>query len=102
MAVGCVGNVLRIDGLALLAGDFGDRDDAFHGADVRQLRRSQHDVADGVNARLGGLHPAVGLDEAAIGLDLGSFQADVFGARLAAHGDQDFLRFDLLRSCRRR
>ena len=97
MAVGRVGDVLRIDRLALLAGNFGDRNDAFHRADVRQLRRSEHDVADGVDAGLGGLHPAVGLDEAAIGLDLRFFQADVFGARLAADGDQDFLGFDFLR-----
>ena len=96
MAVGCVGNVLGIDGLALLAGNFGYGDDAFHRADVGQLRRPQHDVADGVDAGLGGLHPAVGLDEAPVGLDLGSLQAEVLGARLATDRDQDFLGFDLL------
>ena len=86
----------RIDRLACLARDLGHRDDAFHGADVRQLRRSQHDVADGVNAGLGGLHPAIGFDEAAVWLDLGLFQTDVFGARLAADRDQNLLRFDFL------
>ncbi len=64
---------------------------------MRQLRRSEHDVADGVDAGLGGLHPAVGLDESAVGLDLRSFQTDVLGARLAADGDQDSLGFDFLR-----
>ena len=53
------------------------------------------DVADGVDAGLGGLHPAVGLDEAAVGLDFRFLQADVFGARLAANRDEDL---SLLRS----
>ena len=60
------------------------------------MRRAEHDVADGVNAGLGGLHPGIGLDEFALGLDFRAFQADVLCARLAADRDQDFFGFDLL------
>ena len=63
-----------------------------HRADVRQLRQSGDDVADGVDAGLGGLHPLVGEDEAAVGLDLHLVEACVGGARGAADGDQDLLR----------
>src|SRR5271165_4608235 len=96
MAVRGSGDVLGIDGLAGLAGDFRYRDQRFHGSDVRELRRAEHDVADGVDAGLGGLHPGIGLDEFAVGLDLRAFEADVLSARLAAYGDQDFLGFELL------
>ena len=63
---------------------------------MRQLRRAQNNVADGVNARLGGFHPFAGFDEAAIGLNPRFFQSNVVGTRLAADGDQDFFRFNLL------
>jgi hypothetical protein len=96
MAIGCSGDVFGVDGLAGLAGDFADGDNPFHGADVRQLRRSEHDVADGIDAGFGGLHPGIHFDEAAVGLDFGAFEADVFGARLAADSDQDFFGVDFL------
>ena len=72
---------------------FDDGDDAAHGADVGQLRQSRDDVADGVDAGLGGLLHFVDLDEAAIEFDLGLVEADVGGARGAADGDEDLLGF---------
>src|SRR5271170_4452204 len=94
MAICGTGDVFGIDRFARFAGDFRDGDDGFHGADVRQLRTAEHDVADGVDAGVGGLHPGIGFYEAAVGLDFGAFEADVFGARLAADGDQDFFGVD--------
>src|SRR5271166_5749375 len=40
MAVGGAGDVFGIDRLAGLAGDFGDGNEGFHGADVGELRRA--------------------------------------------------------------
>src|SRR3954451_8168722 len=59
-----------------------------------ELRQAGDDVSDGVNARLVGLHEFSGLDEAAVRLDLGFFQANVVGARRASDRDQNFFRFD--------
>ena len=56
MAVSGVRNAQRVDGLRRLARDVRDRDDAFHRAGVGQLRIAHRDVADGVDAGLGGLH----------------------------------------------
>ena len=82
------------DRLRRLAGDVGHRDHAFPRGHVRQLRRAGHDVADGVDARLGGLLALVHLDEAPVQFDARGFQADVLRVRLAAHGDQQLLGFD--------
>ena len=82
----------RLTGLAYLPAMRRGDDQAGHGADVRELRHAADDVADGVDARLGGLHPLVGHDKAAVGLDVGLVEADVVGARRAAHGDQHLLR----------
>jgi hypothetical protein len=60
---------------------------------VGELRVAGDDVADGEDAGLGGLHPFVGLDEAAIELDLGLLDVDVIGARGAAYGYEDFVGF---------
>jgi len=57
---------------------------------VRQLRRSQHNVADRKDSGLLGFQPLTDLDEAAVGWIL-SFPGPNFGARLAANGDQIFL-----------
>ena len=73
MAIGAIWNVFRIDWLSLLSGDLCHRDDPLHRPYVRQLRRAQHDVADGVNAGFSGLHPAIRLDKATVRLDLGLF-----------------------------
>ena len=70
-----------------------DRDHALGRGDVRQQRRSGDDVADGVDARLAGALIFVHLDESAVELDARAFEADIFGVRLAAHGDQQ--RFDV-------
>ena len=56
----------------------------------------RYDVADRIDSGLGGFHPAVGFDEAAIGLDVRLLESDVVGARFAAYGDQNFIGFDLL------
>src|SRR4051812_22501816 len=97
MAVGCVGDVLRIDRLALFPRNFGNSNNAFHCTDVCQLRRSEDDVADGVHSGLGSLHPAIGFDETAIGLDFCPLQTEVLGAGFASDGNQDFLGLDFLR-----
>src|SRR5882762_1419571 len=52
MAVGGIRNPVGVDRLYRLASDLSDRHDAFHHGYMRQLRRAQDDVADGVNARL--------------------------------------------------
>ena len=96
MAIRRAGNVLGVDRLGGLAGDFCDGDQRFHGSNVRQLRGTEHDVADGVDAGLGGLHPGIGFDEFAVGLDLCFLETDILRARLAAYGDQDLVGFDLL------
>src|SRR5208283_2534460 len=83
MAVGGAGDVFGIDRLAGLAGDFGDGNEGYDGA-------------DGVDAGLRGLHPGIGFEEAAVGLDFGALEADVLGTRLAADGDQDFFGIDFL------
>ena len=83
---------VAVDRLGVLAGQLGGDDQAGHAADVRELRQAGDDIADGVDARLGGLHPLVGHDEAAVGLDVGLVQPDVVGARRAADGDQHLLR----------
>src|ERR1035441_3641030 len=96
MAVGGVGDAQNVDRLGGLAGNVGDGDDTLHRAGVGQLRISHGDVTDGVDARLGGAHELVNLDEAALDLDLGLLDADVFGARGAADCDQDLVGFELL------
>ncbi len=97
MAVRCVRNLSRIDGLAFLVRDFRHRHDAFHRAHVRQLRCAQHDVTDRVHTRLTRFQPFVDLDKATVRLDFRLFQTDVLRAGLSAYRDQDFLRLDLLR-----
>src|SRR5579871_5015242 len=89
--------MLGIYRLAGLSRNLRDGNDAFHCAYVRQLRSSHHDVADSVHAGLGGLHPAIGLDEAPIGLNLRTLEADIFRPRLAAHSDKNFLGVNLFR-----
>src|SRR5580700_11494508 len=96
MAIGRARDVFRIDWLARFARDLGDGNQGFHRSYMRQLRRPQHDVADGVDAGLGSLHPGISLDEATVGLDLCTFQADIFRAWLAPHSDQNLLRVNLL------
>src|SRR5581483_5279698 len=96
MAIGRIRDFVQIDWLVFFPGDLGNSNDSFHRADVRQLWRAQNDVADGVDARLIGLHPFIGFDKAALGFDAGFFQAGVVGVWLAADGDQDFFGFNLL------
>ena len=95
IGVGAGGDAVAPDGAEGAAGDVGDGDDAAHGADVGELRQAGDDVADGVDAGLGGLLGFVDLDEAAIELDFRLLDADAFGARCAADGDEDFLSFFL-------
>src|SRR6266436_616694 len=71
-------------------------------ADVRELRATC-DLADRPDARRGGLQPLVDLDVSPVGeLNAGQFQAESFGVRIAACGDQymttlyDFLNSILL------
>src|SRR5579859_899696 len=61
----------------VLAGDLGNGDHAFHRARMRQLRKSGYDVADGVDARFGRLHPLIHWDESAVEFDVGLLHAHV-------------------------
>ena len=96
MTIGGVRNVFRVDGFARLSCNSCHRNNTFHSPNMRQLRCSEHDVSNGIDAWLVGLHPAIGFDEAAVRLDAGLFEADVFRARLAAHCNQNLLRFNFL------
>ncbi len=64
---------------------------------MRELRRPRNDVSDSVDARLGGLHPFIGFDESAIGLNMSLLQANALSIGLAADGYENFLSFYLLR-----
>ena len=75
---------VRSSGRHLLAGDFADGDDAFHGRGVRQLRHARDDVADGVDVRLVGLHVRPDVHEAALDFRARLFQAEI--ARSSARG----------------
>src|SRR5205809_4392258 len=86
----------RVDGLVRLVRNFRNRNNALHATNVRQLRRSENDVANGVDARLGGLHPFVGLDEAALRLNPCLLQSNAVGVGLASDSDQNLFRFNLL------
>ena len=88
LGIGAARDAVPIDRHGRLARHVRHRDHAFARGHMRQLRRSRHHVADGVDAGFGGLLVLIHLDEAAVQLDLGVLQADVFGVRLAAHGDQ--------------
>ena len=63
---------------------------------MRQLLRSENDVANGVDASLGGLHPFVGLDEAALRLNACLVKSNAVGVGLASDRDQNLFRFNLL------
>ena len=87
VAVGAAGDAVLPHWTRVLAGELACDDYAAHCADVRQLRESGDDVADGIHALLGGLHPLVHRDEAPVELDVGLVEADIVGARSAADCD---------------
>ncbi len=66
---------------------------------MRELRRSGHDVADGVDAWLAGPLMFVYFDEAAIKFVRGVLKADVFRVRLAPDRDQQLFGLHLF-GCR--
>src|ERR1017187_9838022 len=92
LGIGAARNARAVDCPGVLAGHARGDDQAGHRARVRQQRHSGDDIADGVDARLGRLHPLVSRDEAAVRLDIGLVQPDVRGARQAADGDQHLFR----------
>src|SRR5207253_9358541 len=94
LAVAGTGDAVLVDGIDRLAGDLAYSNDAFHCARMRELREAGNDIADGIDAGLGGLHPFVHLDEAALRLDLGLLQTDVFRTRRPPDRDKNFFRFD--------
>src|SRR5664279_1836906 len=96
MAVRRVGNPGLVDRLGRLAGNVRDGDDAFHGSGVGQLRIAHGNISDGVDTGFGGPHIFIGFHETSFELDFGLFDADVFGARGAADGDQHLVGFQLL------
>src|SRR5438105_3018935 len=96
MAKSHIRNPQKIDRPIFLARNFRYRDNAFHSPDVRQLRRSEYDIANGINSRLCGLHPLVGLDEAALGLNASFFETNAVGIRLTSNRDQNLFCLELL------
>ena len=92
-----VGAALAVEGLYFFSGHAAYGDDSFHGGGVRQLRQAGNDIADGVEMRLVGFEEGVGVNEAALEFGLRFFQADIFGERAAADGDQNFFGADGLR-----
>src|SRR5262249_16187031 len=88
--------VLWIDRFSLLASDLSHRNNPLHPANVRQLRRAENNVADRIDSWLRRLHPAIGLNEAAVGLNPGGFATHVFLWGFAAHSDENFFGFKLL------
>src|SRR6266853_1147988 len=98
LTVSAAGDMVFVDRLGRLAGDTGNGHNAAHAAYVRKLRKPGDDVTDGVNAFFSGLHPFIGVNEAALDFDVGRLlQANALGVRSAAHRDQDLFRFQLLR-----
>ena len=87
LAVRAVGAALAVEGLHFFSGHAAYGDDSLHGRGVRKLRQAGNDVADGVEVRLVGFEEGIGVNEAALNLGFGFFQADIFGERAAADGD---------------
>src|SRR5271163_960354 len=97
LAVGAVGAALAIEGLDFFSGHAPNGDDAFHGSGVRELRQAGDDVSYGVEVRLVGFQEGVGVNEAALEPGFGFFEADIFGERAAADGDENLFGADSLR-----
>src|SRR4051812_23821083 len=96
MAIRAIGNVLRVNGLALFTSNLRHRDNAFHRTDVSQLWGTENNVTDGVNTRFSSLHPAVSINERTVRFDLGGLETNIFRTRLATHSNQNFLSLNLL------
>src|SRR5207248_9479395 len=96
MAKSHIRNPQRIDRPIFLVRNFRYRDNALHPPDVRQLRRSEYDIANGVNAGFGSLHPFIGFHEAALGLNASFFETNAVGIRLTSNRDQNLFRLELL------
>ena len=58
-----------------------------------QLGQAEDDVADGEDSGLRGLLRVIYLDQAALQLDFGLFEADAAGTAVAADCDEDLLGF---------
>src|SRR5258706_10459 len=71
----------RLPRLGMLPGTLRRHNHALHCAYVRELRHAGHNVTDRVDAWLGGLHVFIGVDESAIGFDVGALQPDIIRAR---------------------
>ena len=84
-----------VDGLGLCAGDRMNRGDALVRGHVRE-QQAADDVADRVEVRLRGAHPAVDLDEALLDLGARRLEADVVRVRRTAGGHEHLLGAQLL------
>src|SRR6185312_15105071 len=93
LRVGAGWDAVATHGPRVLPGDLRHHDHAGHCAYVRKLRKSGHDVANGINARLVRLHELVHVDVSALRLDLRLLQSNAFGARSPPDSDQNLLRF---------
>src|SRR5262249_50975687 len=97
LAVGTAGDAVLVDGIRRPASNASHSHDAGHGAGVRELRHTCHDIADGVDSLLARLHPLVHMHESALDLDLRCLpKPDLFGIWPTANRYQDFFRFQPL------
>jgi hypothetical protein len=98
LTIGAAGNVVLVHRFGRFSGNARHRHNALHGAGMRQLRQAGNNVTDGVDALLAGLHPLIGMDKAALHLDIRRLlKANAFRVWSASHGHQHFLGFQLLR-----
>src|SRR5689334_4309713 len=73
LTVGAAGNMVFVDWLCRFAGNTRGGNNPFHGACVSKLWKTRDNVANGIDALFASLHPLIGVDEAALHLDVRSF-----------------------------
>src|SRR5436190_1896964 len=95
LSVGGVGNAIAIDRRGGFARHVRDRDHALARGYVRQLRSAKDNVADGIDARLGGLLVRIHFDEPALQLDARILDADLLRIRLTPDGHEQLFNFKL-------
>jgi hypothetical protein len=74
---------------AYFPASFACHHDAAHRSNVRKLRQPGNDVADGVDARLGRLHPLVHRHKGAVQLNVHLIETRIVRPRSATHSDED-------------
>ena len=93
--VGAAGDVLVVERLGVVAGDFLDADDAFGRGNVGQ-RGAGHNVTNGVNAGHVGLVEVVDDEPTALHINAQLFEANIFQVGGYAHGAQHHVALNYL------